>query len=564
MKTILHTLLLAGITTLLLSGCGGSDPLDLRNDAPRVHIVSSLPSNEVRLGAQVILTGRARDIDGEIDEDTYEWAQMDTDELKVNISTGENKLIVTFVTPEEFIGETYLNFVFSVRDKEGKRGSGTIQLQLKGVPNDKPVVAIIKAPHGAIPGSEVVMDGSFSHYDDSTESIATYHWEQNTTDETSVVLNNNSKAKASFIAPNTADDLDLHFTLTVTDVYGRMADKSVTVRISNKVVYSVSGKVSIKSDSHLDGDINDPKATYVPNNSLVTAQNITNPAQVVGYINRAGKGPAGRSKNLGDRADFYKFSIRTGQKLRIQYFAGDIKTAQVDKDVDDSPKVLLETDNNFDLYIYDDAQNLVTRFDTLHYCKERDKDHKPDAKACAELGPEHTSLIGSSESENNYIETLEREGKEHYKLQAVYDFKDVLNGDSYVQVYAGLGAGNYKLSLINSDGSFESVPQALSFGVLDVILFDPYDYEDNEQPETLYSVQARNIDQNKKNDYKYLFKNISAAKYLMWASVNMDNDEFYSPFFFEPIATPLGLEFGQLDVEEDIENQDYDLEINVF
>ncbi|HID92975.1 MAG TPA: hypothetical protein EYP60_02655, partial [bacterium (Candidatus Stahlbacteria)] len=403
----LHQALLLTVCAIWMVACGGSDPLDLRNDAPDIRI--SAPSN-VGLNEEVVLDGsRSSDIDGEIEISSYEWSQSENDELQVSLSIDANKSTARFTTPEIFIGEIRLHFTLKAKDKEGKTGSSSVVVILKGLPSNNPVVAIIDAPSSARPESLVELDGLRSHYENDN-NIESYKWEQNSTDTKKVELsvNPNTPGKVSFISPQiSTENLDLHFTLIVTDIYGRKASKSIVIRISNSVSYTISGKITVKSNSHLDGDINDPRAIYKPNDTFDTAQYISNPAQVVGYINRKGKGPVGRSSSQGDRADYYKVTMAEGQKLRIQYFVGEMKTENTTNDKE-PPRILLKTDNNFDIYIYNDAKKLINRFDTLHYCDFVDDQGKTDINRC--LNKSESPLIGGADDENNYIETIEKDG----------------------------------------------------------------------------------------------------------------------------------------------------------
>ena len=560
--------------------------IEFKGDAEELPVaVVTDPPDQLHVGETVTLDGtKSYYLDGNGDDDKFEnikswrWHQKASDKIHVAL-TNDEEAQTRLIVPDSFIGNDDIHIILTVTDKHNRTDTEELVITMSGGDAANDVFAIIDGPSSAKPESEVKLSGFRSHYDDGRtekKNIIKYEWSQMSTDlvRLKLITDSANPYKLSFIAPalpSNTEKLDLHLTLTVTDIHRRKHTESKLVRISDKILYSVSGKVTIKSDSHLDGDINEPRAVFKPNDSFATAQYITNPAQVVGYINKPGEGNAGRSKTKGDRADFYKLSITAGQRLRVQYFVGTFTTEKVEgeepKDKEDPPRVLMKTTNNFDLYIYDDAQNLITRFDSLHYCQYVDKDNKPDTKLCAATG----SLVGKTENENNYIETFkDDEGREFHKLTAFYTFEDNVGnslptGDYYVQVYAGLGASNYKLSVLNAAGQFKDVPQALDFGLLDVTLFDPY--EVFEKRTTLYFTQAIKEDSegnSEKGAFYYVLTDVAAGKYRMWAAVDMDNDGIYNPFLLEPKASPKGLDFGQLDIEQDIENQDYSLEINAF
>jgi len=67
----------------------------------------------------------------------------------------------------------------------------------------------------------------------------------------------------------------------------------------------VSGSIFAAANSAVDGDVNDPAATYVPNDTVGQAQPIPNPVALGGYVNTPDTGEAGRSRVLGDVRDIY-------------------------------------------------------------------------------------------------------------------------------------------------------------------------------------------------------------------------------------------------------------------
>ena len=80
---------------------------------------------------------------------------------------------------------------------------------------------------------------------------------------------------------------------------------------------TLRGSVVASQGSIADGDVNDPAAAFLPNNSFSTAQEIPNPASVGGYVNRPGAGEPGRSLSSGDVADIYRISLVAGQRITL-------------------------------------------------------------------------------------------------------------------------------------------------------------------------------------------------------------------------------------------------------
>jgi serine protease len=93
--------------------------------------------------------------------------------------------------------------------------------------------------------------------------------------------------------------------------------------------YTISGKVSVVDNSTLDGDTNDPTATYTPNDTFATAQTISTPTLVVGHMTKKNEGPAGPNRDLGDLSDVYRVSLQAGQVIELE-FAEDPASIDLD------------------------------------------------------------------------------------------------------------------------------------------------------------------------------------------------------------------------------------------
>lgn len=87
----------------------------------------------------------------------------------------------------------------------------------------------------------------------------------------------------------------------------------------------VAGIVVTAGSTIVDSDLNDPAAPFTGNDSLETAQAVTAPITVGGYVNQPGTGPAGRSKAAGDPQDVFQAELTAGLQVILH-------TAPVDSD----------------------------------------------------------------------------------------------------------------------------------------------------------------------------------------------------------------------------------------
>ena len=104
--------------------------------------------------------------------------------------------------------------------------------------------------------------------------------------------------------------------------------------------FTLSGIIQAPDTALIDSDVNDPLATYAPNDDFIDAQELPNPVILGGYVNLAGAGPSGRSQISGDGSDFFRVSLIADQIISLFIAANP---AQVD----------------LDLYLYDDLENQI-------------------------------------------------------------------------------------------------------------------------------------------------------------------------------------------------------------
>ncbi|MDX1253423.1 MAG: S8 family serine peptidase [Gammaproteobacteria bacterium] len=105
--------------------------------------------------------------------------------------------------------------------------------------------------------------------------------------------------------------------------------------------YSISGTLSAAAYTAMDSDVNDPEAPYAPNNTADQAQPVGNPVTIGGYVNRRGRGPAGRLSRNGDVSDFYKVELAANQTITLSIGETDL------------------VNNDMDIYLYDAGKRLV-------------------------------------------------------------------------------------------------------------------------------------------------------------------------------------------------------------
>jgi serine protease len=94
--------------------------------------------------------------------------------------------------------------------------------------------------------------------------------------------------------------------------------------------YALSGSILLPGTATVDNDTNDPdQAGWASNDTDANAQTLTSPVQLVGSLNIAGKGPAGKTYAAGDLKDIFKVNLVAGQVIEL-VFAG----STADNDID--------------------------------------------------------------------------------------------------------------------------------------------------------------------------------------------------------------------------------------
>jgi serine protease len=108
----------------------------------------------------------------------------------------------------------------------------------------------------------------------------------------------------------------------------------------SSLTYTLSGIIQAPDNALIDSDVNDPLATYAPNDTFIDAQELPSPVILGGYVNLAGTGPSGRSQISGDGSDFFRVSLIAGQIISLFIAA--------------NPTLV-----DLDLYLYDDLETRI-------------------------------------------------------------------------------------------------------------------------------------------------------------------------------------------------------------
>ena len=81
---------------------------------------------------------------------------------------------------------------------------------------------------------------------------------------------------------------------------------------------TVSGTLSAPSFNAVDNDVNDPLASYAPNDTAAQAQSLPNPATVGGFVSALATGVAGdRFQSVADVDDFYVVTLAGGEVITL-------------------------------------------------------------------------------------------------------------------------------------------------------------------------------------------------------------------------------------------------------
>jgi len=109
---------------------------------------------------------------------------------------------------------------------------------------------------------------------------------------------------------------------------------------------SISGTITAAVNNAVDSDTNDASSPLTVNNTPATAQNLSNPVVLGGYLTRVPTGNAGdRFSATADDQDWYHFSLAAGQTITLTISDHDGNAANT-------------ANPDFDIFLYD-VNNVV-------------------------------------------------------------------------------------------------------------------------------------------------------------------------------------------------------------
>lgn len=94
--------------------------------------------------------------------------------------------------------------------------------------------------------------------------------------------------------------------------------------------YTISGTIILADTAAVDSDTNDANQPgWAGNDTSATAQSLSTPVQLAGYLNMEGKGVSGKTYTNGDLQDVYKVNLVAGQVVELSFASNT-----TDNDVD--------------------------------------------------------------------------------------------------------------------------------------------------------------------------------------------------------------------------------------
>ncbi len=251
----------------------------------------------------------------------------------------------------------------TVTDNQGLTASVQRQISIGG--NFAPLAAFTRSTSsGQIP-LIVAFDAADSTDQDGT--IATYTWD----------FGDGSGAVGIAAQHTYSRTGTFRASLQVTDDHGATGSQSTDITVNAAVgSFTAAGAISILSTSAIDNDVNDLNAVRGANDTIATAQRVSNPVSIGGYINVPGAGPIGALKTPGDPTDNYAVALAGGETITLNI--GD-------------PDPLV---NDLDLVLYDSAGNELVR----------------------SAGVDQTEIVSAPTPGNYFVQVVPFEGASTYLL----------------------------------------------------------------------------------------------------------------------------------------------------
>ena len=98
--------------------------------------------------------------------------------------------------------------------------------------------------------------------------------------------------------------------------------------VEEPVGFSISGTVTVSPNLGVDSDTNNPESPLTANDTVATAQPISNPATLGGYVSVPGAGESGAVQVNGDIDDYFRVELLGGQTVTL--LVADFEQADAD------------------------------------------------------------------------------------------------------------------------------------------------------------------------------------------------------------------------------------------
>ena len=185
-------------------------------------------------------------------------------------------------------------------------------------PNVSPDAVFSVSPDNGKAPLVAVFDAGASS--DSDGSIVSFNWD----------FGDGGTGEGAEVQHDYLEDGNYTATLTIEDDDGATASTSAEIVVDSTI--SLKGTIRVLASSSVDGDVNDPAAERIENDSLETAQQLANPVTLGGYVNLPGRGSTGALEEDGDPRDVYSITLTGNDTILL---------------------AIAESGSDIDLFLYD-------------------------------------------------------------------------------------------------------------------------------------------------------------------------------------------------------------------
>jgi len=297
------------VTALSACGGGGSGSGDTPNQAPVATFQVDAASGAAPLLVTFDASGSS-DSDGTIV--SYRW------------TFGDGQSATGASTTHTYASNGSYTATLTVTDDSGATASVSQTIDITAPPNLPPVAAFTASPASGI--APLVVDFDASGSSDSDGTIVSYQWTfGDGQSATGVSVSHSYTAAATYTAH-----------LSVVDNAGDSGSASQIIEVVP--TYTLTGRVVSAAGSDIDGDVNDPDAPYVVNDSFASAQPLRTPLILGGFASATGTGRLeDRFASSGDEYDVYVLDLVVDQSVTLSIADHDASRP---------------ADNDLDLYLW--------------------------------------------------------------------------------------------------------------------------------------------------------------------------------------------------------------------